>query len=714
MSQDFTQQLNQAQQLIQTLLDHIHSFPIERLIYHAPILDRIRWETWQQDEVMGLKKFVEGVEHHERLISGMISSGIPPQDDPIPSVQGLTTFWKIVITSPPPIVGVRMAMGGDRGRAFGLSSSSSSSSIASSGRGKLAGQENGKGKGKGKEKEKEKEVWVDVIAQGGREWVRIYSKKISHLLAEFREMDSYINSDFDSESEDDAETSTVNAHHKMNDQMTNSLIATARDLIHASSMIPRIPGVPPPKITLRLTRIPSCPLVLEGFEEGDGEWPDDRIPRTFELIRGMGINLVFGDLSSEPLSTLRGHPIPAKSLPSLRLNLDITALMGLCSDVLHHPLPKNKEEAARRSLRPAGHLIGNALTSARGRDGTGRGKGKAKKGDEQDEEEMELLQGQSQNSVELYRCILEEMDRPFIEEFHGVIMDAWRLMKRKDGAHRLPRDPGLNGDAEQVDDGDDKSADDLPDIEFWTTRQAAQYTYEALNSGPAHGYGGEQRRMLRMLGLEEGDFFQGSRYEGKEGVLKGFKVKKFDDGEGDEYDNLGRRDDSPSWKLERCSLEGKEVDRPGLDTTLEAITRIFLDEYYASTMTMRSTNHGGKATLPNFLQPKKMPSPPVAKISLPFPVVSLHSLSRGAKEGMTTVMMGTATLKEVWSQTRWRIRGWERAGYVWDDSKVGEEGEEEKEEREKGFATVMIFPYRVFGEGKRVRFEQGDYSYPLR
>ncbi|WWD19596.1 hypothetical protein CI109_104058 [Kwoniella shandongensis] len=712
MSQDFTEQLQHAHELIKALLDHIHSFPVERLLYHAPILDRIRWDVWKQDEVMGLKKFIEGVEHHERLIAGMIRSGVPPQDDPIPSVQGLTTFWKIIITSPPPIVGVRMAMGGDRGRAFG--------SGPSSGMNKAGKASQGVGsQGKGKEKEKEKEVWVDVIAKGGMEWVRIYSKKISHLLAEFREIDSYINSDFDSDSDSNSDPNGGGESSSSRDhELTNSLITTARDLIRASYSIPRIPGAAPPSITLRLTRIPSSSSELEGFDNDDGEWPDDRIPKSFDIIRSMGINLLFGDLSSLSLSTIRGHPIPARPLPSLRLNFDITALMGLCSDVLHHPLPENREEAARRSLRPEGHLIGDGTSTPRGRDGTGRGKGKGKK-EEVDEEEIEVVKGQSQNSVELYRCILEEMDRPFIEEFDKVIRDAWSEMKGREKVQTrdVPDNSDSNDEVEEL-----TNEDNLPHVQFWTTKQAAQYTYEALNSGPAHGYGGEQRRMLRMLGLEEGDFFEGSRYEGNEGILKGFKVKIFDEIEQvkeDDTVNAPGADEEmsdsllPSWNFEKSNLEGREISRPGLDITLEAITKTFLDEYYLST----KANH--KVALPNFLQPKKMPTPPVAKISLPFPVVSLHSLHRGAKEGMTTVMMGTATLKEVWGQTRWRIRGWERAGYVWEEENQldgGSNGQEEEEEerREKGFATVMIFPYRVFGEGKRVRFEQGDYSYPLR
>nr|ODN94117.1 hypothetical protein L203_00293 [Cryptococcus depauperatus CBS 7841] len=96
---DFNLNLRSAHDLILSLLSHIHSFPHERLLYHAPVLDRIylsnagngdpveqKKRVWRQDEVTGLRKFVEQVEQHERLIKSMLDSCIPPQEDPLPSV----------------------------------------------------------------------------------------------------------------------------------------------------------------------------------------------------------------------------------------------------------------------------------------------------------------------------------------------------------------------------------------------------------------------------------------------------------------------------------------------------------------------------------------------------------------------------------------------------------------------------------------------------
>ncbi|WVR00249.1 hypothetical protein IAU59_007391 [Kwoniella sp. CBS 9459] len=761
MSQDYTPHLLKSQELLRDLIENIDAFDIDRLLYHAPVIDRIKLEEnpWGQEEVMGLKKWVEGVHHHGRILESMIRSGIPPKEDPLPTVQGLTTYWKIIVTSKPPTVGVRMSMGGDkRIQAGNKQSNSQRSGLSTPTSVKDGGGQNGTMKTAGKEKE----VWVDVVADGGREWIRIYSKKISHLLAEFREADSYINSDYDSDTEEEEEASedhlaggkqvTGRPHSEAS---SNSLLDMARDLARAASMVDRIPGAEMPRLTIRLTRIPETPLELydgspnqpspsSAGGEG-GEWPDSRIPETFDRVRALGVNLLFGDLSDIPLSSpiFKGHPVPEQAIPSLKINLDITTLMGLCSDVLHHPLPADRREAARRSLRPVDHLLvsNSGQVGSRGRDGTGRGKGKGKKEDEREMgEEDEELRGQSQNSRELFRCILEEMERPFIEEFDTVLRTAWKDQERRLRNHKSqtprPRIDLYGQDKQslpeaisQLDIG--KTADHAganqtktPQVEFWTTRQAAQYTYEALSSGPAHGDGAEQRRMRRMLGLEQGDFFEGSRYEGKAGVFEGFKLRIFDterfkpgsiiedktrlsEGSSDQRAQAGGREDG--------SIEnGGEVDKTGFHRTLAAITQLFLEQYYASAAANSSTS---AAPLPNFLQPKKIPTPPVAKITLPFPVVSLHSLHRGAREGMTTIMMGTATLKEVWGQTRWRVRGWERGWYNldWEDDEDSHNEEAKGSQRrvwEKGPTAVMIFPYRVFGEGKRVRFEKGDYSYP--
>lgn len=55
-------------------------------MYHAPVLDRIYLPSldlrsddkktgqpriWRQEDVMGLKKFIEGIEHHEQHIQSV-------------------------------------------------------------------------------------------------------------------------------------------------------------------------------------------------------------------------------------------------------------------------------------------------------------------------------------------------------------------------------------------------------------------------------------------------------------------------------------------------------------------------------------------------------------------------------------------------------------------------------------------------------------------
>ena len=64
----------------------------------------------------------------------MAESGVPPKDDPLPTVAGMMTAWKQVLLAQPPLAAIRVNI-----------------------------------KGKGKE-----EAFVDVVARGGEEWIRIY------------------------------------------------------------------------------------------------------------------------------------------------------------------------------------------------------------------------------------------------------------------------------------------------------------------------------------------------------------------------------------------------------------------------------------------------------------------------------------------------------------------------------------------------------------
>lgn len=68
----------------------------------------------------------------------MIEKCVVPQEDPMPSVEAMTTVWKTVLNAVPPIAAVRSPM-----------------------------------RTRGSRKRGE-EVFVDVVAKGGEEWIKIY------------------------------------------------------------------------------------------------------------------------------------------------------------------------------------------------------------------------------------------------------------------------------------------------------------------------------------------------------------------------------------------------------------------------------------------------------------------------------------------------------------------------------------------------------------
>lgn len=543
-------------------------------------------------------------------------------------------------------------------------------------------QPNGSGK-KSSHRPGAREAFVDVVARGGAEWIRIYSKKSTALLAEFREQDSYI-----TESDSDSDSEGVNGHGTSPSQLApNSLTRLVDDLLSLAATAERIPGAAPPSLTLRLTRIEEHPA---------GGHPDARIPATLAAIRARGVNLVFGDLSSIPFAALpTAVPPPRRVTPSRRLNLDPTALMGLCSDLLHHPLPADIDGARARFYRPP-----SVLEDA-GHAGGGRGNWAGA---------GEVDAAQSQNSRELVRALVEEMDAPLVE----TIRDAL-----------------------------DVSADG-EDVELWATREAVTYLQETISSEERVGDGLEQRRMRRLTGLEEGDFWEGSRYQGRAGCLGDMRLNIFDEdgdievmaarigamgldgassparanghgssnGNGDALADAkpnGAPPSSPKSAPPLCATGMTSFHR-----STSAACQAFVGEYLVHLA------HGPAAApaLPAFLNPRRLPSPRVAQISTPFTVVALHSLARGAAEGMTTLSMGHVVFRELYGQPRWRVKGWTQGNYDYEceverGSSNGN-GEEGINTAPSGpvHAVAWILPYRSLGEAKRVKFAQGDYSFP--
>ncbi|KAJ7492019.1 hypothetical protein FB451DRAFT_1122639 [Mycena latifolia] len=187
---------------------------------------------------------------------------------------------------------------------------------------------------------------VDVVADSGRRWIRINTIKNAGILAELREIDSYMT---DSESDSD------DPDHRPSLKQTefdNSILQMGRVLIDAANANPveGVNGLEPPRVTLRLTRLDVSPF------RADGEPNDPRIAHTVQCLRDMGIDVELGErLESEiPIPNMAApssiSPIPLA--PTRQINLDLSVLVALCSDLTHSPLPSSVQEATARFLPP--------------------------------------------------------------------------------------------------------------------------------------------------------------------------------------------------------------------------------------------------------------------------------------------------------------------------------------------------------------------------
>ena len=158
--------------------------------------------------------------------------------------------------------------------------------------------------------------------------------KLPRLLAEFREHDSYQNSDYESDSSSHGASSS-SGPARIASSAKLSLVQQAEALVRAAKRCPRPLGLEAPKVSLVLNR-------LEG-ESSDGH-QDPRIPDTFEQLRRLGVDLVLGTralVDPRPLVQTQFHP-------TKDILLDLSVIIALCCDSTHHPLPLNTDELEKR------------------------------------------------------------------------------------------------------------------------------------------------------------------------------------------------------------------------------------------------------------------------------------------------------------------------------------------------------------------------------
>ncbi|KIO11453.1 hypothetical protein M404DRAFT_20135 [Pisolithus tinctorius Marx 270] len=185
-------------------------------------------------------------------------------------------------------------------------------------------------------------VKVDVVSENGARWIRINTIKNSRLLMEFHELDSYLTSSSDEEGDHDNFTHRRNlTRSATNQELENSVLQMARELLAAAEANPLPVSGRIPQITLCLTRLNPTLVDDSGTEA------DPRIAGTIKHLRDMGIDVQLGERSEALLDDHHGiQQIELK--PTSNINLDLSALIALVSDISHAFLPHSPDEAQTR------------------------------------------------------------------------------------------------------------------------------------------------------------------------------------------------------------------------------------------------------------------------------------------------------------------------------------------------------------------------------
>ncbi|EED82825.1 predicted protein [Postia placenta Mad-698-R] len=288
----------------------------------------------------------------------------------------------------------------------------------------------------------------------------------SRMLAEFREIDSYLTDS--SEGSDDPDTPPTLAQTEFD----NSLLKIGRALLSAAAQNP-LPGTNvPPIVNLRLTRLDPAP---ENSKEHD-----PRIAQTIDTLRAMGIDVQLGERDAIAIPQVAAPPPPHRLEPTLRINLDLSILIALVSDITHAPPPHSAAEADARYEPPPEYREWkkkrNGVLKGPDFDGSEEGIGK--------------------HARALATQALQEAKRGLIQEMHDRLCALVPQPVDASGRHACPP------------------------VEFWTTPDARDRFLRIVLSkigGPA-----EQRRALALfpdhasppLSIEEAEeaYWRGSRY----------------------------------------------------------------------------------------------------------------------------------------------------------------------------------------------------------
>lgn len=331
---------------------------------------------------------------------------------------------------------------------------------------------------------------MDIVADAGKVWIRVNTYvlsthhllqsflqacrvKNSRLLAEFREIDSYL-----TESEEDSDWDSAERPTLAQPEFDNSILKMGRALLQAARANPVVEGTMQiPRVIMRLTRLD--PTIVDGLEA------DPRIAKTVQLLEEMGVEVQLGERTEELVAPSSSAAVDdVQVVPSRRINLDLSVLIALISEMTHAPLPKSVEEANKRFIPPKEYLDWKETRRKERKDGY------VPKDLDEGLSIEDLPRYLATHSRALTHQLLGEMGKSMIQEIRDRIDQAW---------------PGTT-----------------QDVEFWVTTEARDRCLRIVSK---IGAVNEKRRAYtlfcidpsdpsRRLSLEEAEelFWQNSRF----------------------------------------------------------------------------------------------------------------------------------------------------------------------------------------------------------
>ncbi|EIW69902.1 hypothetical protein TREMEDRAFT_30271 [Tremella mesenterica DSM 1558] len=291
--------LSQIEETIRVFSDFINHH-VPSTYYRAPIIDHWKPSDYSQREVAGMSRFLGQLSteraHLNALTSQVISTSKGATNSNYPNLRDMCNAF---MNSTPPYIGICQNMKSPCG----------------------------------------KEIRVDIIAAGGKQWIKVNSIQESRLLTEFRSQDMEAISKAMEEDDDFHQTAleTLNLNQKKQ-QLNCSLIDRAQSLVEAAQSASQdlFGSLRSIQIYFTYTRLPFKPRDL---------YQDPRIPSTLETIHSLGVQQIIAVGAPPKIPPPCVYPT---LIPSRNILLDLSVLIAICCDSSHHPLPTSEEDVDRR------------------------------------------------------------------------------------------------------------------------------------------------------------------------------------------------------------------------------------------------------------------------------------------------------------------------------------------------------------------------------